>query len=254
MIHHANDQFDFSQLSLSSPSALQGGSFFSRLNFSSKDDTLYLYTPKCTTKQGVVLSGQKQYIDFVFTPSNSNLVAWIDSLEERVQQLIYEKRNTWFVTDTIELDDIQNAFIPVMKLKNSQYLLRAYMPQEKLKETIQVYDEYEMPVPISSIKETSDLISILTFSGIKFNQKCFQLVVNVKQIMVLEKRTFSNCMIKLKETLTPVEVKTDTLDVISIKTPSEVYKMALEKAKKSAEEAELARLAAEKIRNTYEME
>jgi hypothetical protein len=253
MIHHANDQFDFSQLSLSSPTVLQGGSFFSRINVSSKEDALYVYTPKCTTKQGVVQSGQKQYIDFVCTYSNTNLINWINSLEERIQNLIYEKRNTWFVTDSIELDDIQTAFIPMMKVKNSQHIIRAYI-QDKVKESIQVYDEYEMPIPLSSIKETSELISILTISGIKFNQKCFQVVVNVKQIMVLEKRTFSNCMIKLKETLTPVEVKTDTLDVISIKTPSEVYKSALEKAKRSAEEAEMARLAAEKIKNTYEME
>lgn len=253
MIHHANDQFDFSNLSLSNPSVLQGGSFFSKINFSPKDETLYVYTPKCTTKNGVVSSGQKQYVDLVFTPSNTNLITWVESLEERIQNLIYEKRNTWFVTDSIELDDIQNAFIPVMKLKNSQYLLRAYM-QDKIKESMQVYDEYEMPVPVSSIKETSDLISILTISGVKFNQKCFQLVVNIKQIMVLEKQPFSNCMIKLKETLTPVEVKTDTLEVISIKTPSEVYKSALEKAKRTLEEAELARLAAENIRNTYEIE
>ena len=70
-------------------------------------------------------------------------------------------------------------------------------------------------------------------------------------MMVLEKAQFSTCLIKLdsakSDALRPIEVKTDTLDSISIKTHKEVYKTALEKAKRIAEEAEEARQAAEDL-------
>jgi hypothetical protein len=44
----------------------------------------------------------------------------MSSLEEKLQQLIYEKRDVWFATENIELDDIQNAFIPILKIFNNE--------------------------------------------------------------------------------------------------------------------------------------
>jgi len=213
MIHHATPQFDFSKLHLSTPAPIQGGSFFSRINVSEVEDSLYIHTPKCGTKQGIVASGSKKYIDFVFTSANSNFIDWVDALESRLQDLIYEKRSSWFVTDALEMDDIENAFIPTMKHKPLGVLMRGYLPQHKqhVVQEVQVYDEYETPVPLESIKESSQVISILDITGIKFNQKCFQLVVHIKQMMVIERPPFSNCMIKLKETpkLLEVEISPD---------------------------------------------
>jgi hypothetical protein len=244
MIHHATPEFNFNQLHLATPVSIQGGSFFSKLNVSSSDDSLYVYTPKCNTKQGVMSSGTKQFMDFIFIQSNTNFIQWIDNLEEKVQKLIYEKKDEWFEADSIELDDIQNSFIPMMKLKGTQCLLRGYIPQGKqsIKEPpIQIYDEHEMPVLLSSIKESSQVISILDISGIKFNQKCFQLVVNIRQMMVLEKTQFSNCLIKLDKEK-QVEVKIDILEKPS------AYKIALEKANRISKEAEDARNLAEELK------
>jgi len=153
------------------------------------------------TKQ-ITLTGAKQYVDFMFNADT--FVAWIERLEEKVQELLYEKRNTWFVTDSIDMDDIENAFISTIKLKGGHHILRGYIPQGKqsIKEPmVQVYDEYEMPLTLESIKESSTVISILNIAGVKFSQKCFQLVVNIKQMMVLEKLQFSNCLIKAPEPL-----------------------------------------------------
>jgi len=242
MIHHATPDFNFNQLHLATPVAIQGGSFFSKLNFSSADDSLFVYTPKCNIKS--VSSGTKQFIDFIFIQSNTNFIQWMDALEDKIQKLIYEKKDAWFEADSIELDDIQNSFIPIMKLKGNQCLLRGHIPQGKqaIKElTVQIYDEHEMPLLLSSIKESSQVISILDIHGLKFNQKCFQLVVNIRQMMVLEKTQFSNCLIKLDKEK-QVEVKTDILEK-----PNEAYKIALEKAKRIAKEAEEARILAEEL-------
>jgi len=249
MIHHATDQFDFSSLHLGSPTALAGGSFYTKLNFSVKDEPLYVYTPTCTTK-GVT----KGYLDFLFTSANSNFIQWINALEEKVQALLFEKKDHWFIGDDMELEDIQNAFIPLLKVKGNQYMVRGIIQGKHFKETIQVYNEDEMPIPLTNIQENSQLISILDISGIKFNQKCFQVMIHVRQLMVLEKNTFTNCLIKhkVKEKEKP-EVKIDVLDTITLKTPNEVYRTALEKAKAMKEEAERAESIAEELRITYDL-
>ena len=244
MIHHATDQFDFSALHLGSPTSLPGGSFYTKINSSIKDEPLYVYTPTCTSKQGVVSSNSRGYLDFMFTAGNSNFIQWINVLEERLQVLLYEKKDSWFIGDEMELDDIQNAFIPMLKTKGNQYMVRGYLQGKHFKETIQVYNEDEIPVPLTSIQENSQLISILDISGIKFNQKCFQIMIHVRQLMVLEKSSFSNCLIKHNVK------KTDT---IVLKTPTEVYKNALEKARNMKEELERADAIAEELRITYDI-
>ena len=250
MIHHATDQFDFSSLHLGSPTALAGGSFYTKLNFSVKDEPLYVYTPTCTTK-GVT----KGYLDFLFTSANSNFIQWINALEEKVQALLFEKKDHWFIGDDMELEDIQNAFIPLLKVKGNQYMVRGILQGKHFKETIQVYNEDEMPIPLTNIQENSQLISILDIAGIKFNQKCFQVMIHVRQLMVLEKNTFTNCLIKhkVKEKSEKPEVKIDVLDTITLKSPNEVYRTALEKAKAMKEEAERAESIAEELRITYEL-
>ena len=40
--------------------------------------------------------------------NNSDLIEWIEKLEELFQEKIYEKRHTWFETK-IDMDDIQNT-------------------------------------------------------------------------------------------------------------------------------------------------
>jgi hypothetical protein len=248
MIHHANDQFDFTSLHLGSPTALAGGSFYTKLNYTVKDEPLYVYTPTCTTK-GLA----KGYLDFLFTSANPNFIQWMNALEEKVQALLFEKKDQWFVGDDMEIEDIQNAFIPLVKVKGDQYMVRGILQGKHFKETIQVYNEDEIPVPLSSIEENSQLISILDISGIKFNQKCFQVMIHVRQIMIIKKQTFTNCLIKHKVKEKP-EVKIDMLDTITLKSPNEVYRTALEKARAMEEEAERAKSIAEELRITYDLD
>jgi hypothetical protein len=246
MIHDASDPFDFSMIHLGKPTPLSGGSFFTKINFGKKDDSLFVYTPKCTTKQGIVTTG-KPHSDFIFYAENIVFIDWITALEERLHQLLYEKKNQWFVSEEMELDDIQNAFIPSMKIKGKQYILRGQLPQGKQVEPMRVFNELEIPIPMESIKE-DHLIAILDISGIKFSERYFQLVIHIRQIMVLDKNTFSQCLIKrVKE---KPEVK---LDTIVLKTPREVYEAALEKAKQSEQEAERSRSIAEELRINYEI-
>ena len=58
-IFELNKPFDFSKLSLAHPSAIQGGSYFTKIEHGLKP--LYIQTTKSQTKQGISKSGKKYY-------------------------------------------------------------------------------------------------------------------------------------------------------------------------------------------------
>ena len=256
-IHQPTSDFDFSKIHLAHPVPLHNGVFFTQINHTAADEPLYIYTPKCTTKNGVVTAGAKTYLDLVFTAANTNLMEWIHALEERLQTLIYEKRDRWFA-ESIELDDIQSVFMPVFKVnKGSHYIMRAYTQNgKKLAAPIQVYNEHETPRTIADIKPDSELITILDVQGVKFSQKSFCVSLVLKQIMVFEHSpVFNQCLIK-QSTIKDVEVDIDLLeDPIVLRKPvdvyGEMYKGALEKARRAQAEAEETMKAAEDIKRTH---
>jgi hypothetical protein len=212
MIHYATPDFDFSKIHLSKAVPLQNGSFYTKVHYTLAEEPLFVYTPKCKSKAGLVTSGNKKYVDLMFSANNTNLMEWCHNLEERLQALIFEKKDAWFSED-IELDDIQTVFIPLIKIfKGNNYVLRSYIQQGRNKipnNTVQVYTEDETPRELSDIKESTDLISILDIQGIKFSQKSFQVNVVVKQIMMLEHTpTFNQCLIKRQKEKEP-EIKVE---------------------------------------------
>jgi hypothetical protein len=186
MIYHASN-FSLDSLQLMTPKPMDN---YFLSNLSTQGEEILLQTPKCTSKQGIVTSSNKKCIDFVFT--QSSILSWIVSLEERVQQLIYEKRNLWFMEDTIDMDDIQQSFVSVIKPKGDMYTVRAYLP---VSEPI-LFNEAKLPIEESSIKETTTLVGILHFVGIRFNQQSFQMILQVKQLMSISLPT--KCLIELE--------------------------------------------------------
>jgi hypothetical protein len=163
-------------------------------NVLSNGEELLLQTPKCFSKQGIIMSANKKCIDFVFTSQHEDLFQWILSLEERIQQLIYEKRNLWFMEDTLGMDDIQNSFVSMIKTKGDVHTVRAFLPHASLSTDPILFNDAKLPIEESSIKETTMLIGILHFVGIRFNQQTFQLMVQVKQLMSLSLPT--KCLIQ----------------------------------------------------------
>jgi hypothetical protein len=216
-IFHASSDFDLSKVHLGAPTATASGSYFTKINHTVADHSLYMYTPKGANKNGVVTAGNRKYIDLVFTAANSNFVEWVQEFETRIQELIYEKRNTWF-TEELERDDIESVFVPVIKaIKGGQYILRAYLQPSKARTAVAlppVFDDHETPRTIDCIQPTSELITILDFQGVKFTAKSFVVVVVIKQIMVMENSapTFQQCLIKPAKSKI-IEVNTEDLNV-----------------------------------------
>jgi hypothetical protein len=184
MIYQATSSIPLESLRCSSPKPTLD-SFISHLSISNEE--VLLQTPKCTSK------GVSKVVDFVI-PQNQPFLDWIASLEERAQQLIYEKRDVWFIEDTVTMDDIQSSFVSVLKQKGDTYTLRAQVPSHSI-----VFNEAKLPIEETSIKETTPLIGLLHFVGIRFNQRMFQLVVHVKQLMVIT--SSDKCLIRYEELL-----------------------------------------------------
>ena len=185
-IYQVNKEFDFSQLSLANPNGLQGGAYFTKLKMN--NGPLYVQLPRSFTKQGIVKTEKKIYTDLLFSYDDSDVVEWLLALEERVQEIIYEKRELWFQQE-LELDDIQTAFNSGLRsYKGNKYLIRTNIVTPKhinYKPSIQIFDEDENPKTIEEITSSKPIISIIEVAGVKFTSRNFQLDVYLKQIMML---------------------------------------------------------------------
>jgi hypothetical protein len=203
--------FDFSKLSLAQPVAIQGGAHFTKLLMQGKQ--LYIQSPKCTTRQGFIKTGKKIHCDLMFNNNDEEFINWIESLETKCQELLLHKSTEWFQSP-LEMTDIEAAFNSPLKVYKSGkfYLVRTNVKVNTLtgQPLIKIYNENEHPVQMEDINTETNIISILEIQGIKFTSRNFQIDIEVKQVMLLNKDIiFENCLIKKnkdgisKTTLTP---------------------------------------------------
>jgi hypothetical protein len=195
-----NDSFDFSKLSLAQPNSIPGNAYFTRILF--ENNPLYLQSPKSSTRQGFIKTGKKINCDLMFENSEEHFIRWLEGLETRCQELIYEKSGEWF-QNSLELVDIESAFNSPMKSFKSgkYYLVRTNIKVNSLTNSalIKIYNENETPLTLDDITSESNIISILEIQGIKFTTRNFQIEIELKQVMLLNKDIlFENCLIKKK--------------------------------------------------------
>jgi hypothetical protein len=192
-----NNLFDFSKLSLAHPVGIQGGAYFTKIEFNKKP--LYIQTSKSLTRQGFVKTGKKYYCDLMFDKNSESLIHWFENLEEKCHKLIYEKKDAWF-QGNLEKADIETAFNPLIRVYKSgkYYLLRANVKNTKDDNpAIKIYNEKEIALGINDVNTETEIISILDIQGIKFTSRNFQIEIELKQAMVLDNEPiFESCLIK----------------------------------------------------------
>ena len=192
-----NSNFDFSKLSLAHPLGIQGGAYFTKLLHNNKP--LYIQTTKSLTRQGFIKSGKKYYCDLMFDNNSETLIHWFENLEETCQNLIFDKSEAWF-QNSLDKNDVETAFNSVIRIFKSgkYYLLRTNIKIGTNNDpSIKIYNENEIPLTISDIKEDTNIISILEIQGIKFTSRNFQIDIELRQVMVLDNDPiFDNCLIK----------------------------------------------------------
>lgn len=190
-IIEATIDFDFSKLYLGPPSSITGGAYFTKIFYNSKP--LYIQTPKCLNKQGFVKNGKKVYTDLMFDNNDTIFINWIENLEAKCQELIYEKGDKWFETK-LEKSDIETAFTSPLKVYKSG---KFYLLRSNVKQNIKVYNDVDELIQIEDIKPETNLISILEIQGIKFTSRNFQIEIEVKQSLIVSPDPFlDSCFIK----------------------------------------------------------
>ena len=183
--------YDFNKLQLGIPVAHPSSTYITRLFMQNKP--IYMQTPKCTTKAGFVTSGKKIYCDLMFQSDDSIFIDWVTNLELKCHSLICEKGESWFQT-TYTKDDIESAFVSPLKIyKAGKY----YILRVNVKPNMKVYNDLNAEISHSDINDTTTMITIIEFYGIKFTSKNFQMEVELKQSMVVSPDDFlGNCFIK----------------------------------------------------------
>jgi len=194
-IYNAADDFPFNKLVLLKPTSVAGGNYF--IKFRINDLPLYIQTPKCNTKQGILKAGKKYYSDLMFTNEHENFIQWIEKLENYSQKYIYDHRENWFDTE-LDLHDIENSFSSCFKLYKSgkYYIVRTHVPTQMGKCSLKIYNDNEELVEPDEISDKTDIMTILEIQGIKCSARSFQIEMEIKQMLVLPNNNlFEKCIL-----------------------------------------------------------
>lgn len=206
-----NETFDFNQLTLAHPSGIQGGAYFTKIEYNTKP--LYIQTTRGQTRQGFVKTGKKYYCDLMFDKNSETLLNWFENLEERCQNLLYDKRYEWFQS-ALEKNDIESAFNSSIRIYKSgkYYLIRTNIKSTRSEEpAVKIYNENEAVLNMSHITNETNIISILEIQGIKFTSRNFQIEMELKQVMVLNNEPiFNSCLIKTSKSNNILENTVET--------------------------------------------
>jgi hypothetical protein len=194
-IYNATDDFQFSNLQLLKPATLPGGNYF--IKFRINASPLYIQTPKCNTKNGILKAGKKYFTDLLFSNENEQFIQWVEKLEEYSQKSIFEHKNSWFDTE-LDMHDIENSFASCMKSYKSgkYYTIRTHIPTQLGNCVLKIYNEHEEIVDPNTITDKNEIITILEVQGIKCSARSFQIEMEVKQMLVLKPTNlFEKCIL-----------------------------------------------------------
>jgi hypothetical protein len=183
--------YDFNRIQLGLPIAQPASTYLTRIFVN--NNSLFIQTPKCVTRNGFVKSGKKIYCDLMFSNTDSIFINWIENLENKCRELIYSKGEMWF-QNKMEKEDIDIAFTSPLRIfkSGSFYLMRV-----NVKPVVKIFNDTNTEVTIDNIKPETNLISIVEIVGIKFTSHNFQIEMELKQTMVVSSDPFlDKCLIK----------------------------------------------------------
>ena len=208
-----------SELALSSPRAVQGGSYITSISYGdSNADSCFIQLPVCTTKQGIVERSRRHFCDLMYQSSDSAVLEWIEKVNERCQQLIFEKRNTWFTSNLTE-DDIESAFTSPIRLYQSgkSYLLRVHIKQSRDTKTEIIYSEDGELLTLEEVANAKRIIPMIKLECIRFSSRAFSLEVSLCQMMILKEAAKPRgCLIT-----NPNYVETSSIDASNVSNAEE---------------------------------
>ena len=206
--------FDFGSLFLGTPYTILGGAFFTKI-FHKNNQPLFIQIPKCVTKQGFV-KNKKMYCDLVYDNNDEMFINWLEKLENKCQELIFEKKDIWF-ENKLNREDIENSFTSPVKIYKSG---KFFLLRTNIKNQIKIYDENDNIISSEDISNEDSIITILEVQGIKFTSRNFQIEFEMKQCLKVSPDPFSSCCF-IKN---PNKIKVENLPLVRGPVPDEKLK------------------------------
>ena len=187
-----NNMFTFGQ-----PEMLSSGTYFTRILYN--NNPLYIQTPKCKTKHEFLKSNKKIYTDLLFTNAEEDMLGWVEQLDEYCKDFMLLKSSDWF-NSSLTKEDIDSLWISTFKLYKSgkNALIKVHVPIENIP-YMKIYDDTERVRDMDDIGENTTVQTILEIGGIRFTSRSYQLNIELKQMMIINKivhPTFNKCVIK----------------------------------------------------------
>mgnify|MGYP001165392814 FL=1 len=203
-IHLSNTKFDNDSITISRPVIVQGGTYFTKIRSSKNNTPYYVQFHPCKTKQGVVTTNKRSYVDLLYNNEDVEILEWFETLQDTLITKVFEHKNDWFHNE-MERTDIENNFVNITKsFKGGKYhlirvgmsMLASHNNKSKTTSACVVFDEYENVISLDDIQESDCIEGILEVQGIRFTSKSFQIEMVCKQVKVCQKEsTFDKCMI-----------------------------------------------------------
>jgi hypothetical protein len=193
MTTYSLQSFPYNQLTLGNPYALQGGgSYFTKLTANNK--AIYIQFPLCMTKNGVVETKRNTYIDLMFERvEDSDLVNWIEQVEQKCQDLIDVKKQLWF-SNEITREDLESMMSPISRNYKSgkKILIRVnlHMDKKTNQSVCRLYDENQNIKTLAELTNDVSIIPLLCLEGIKFTSRSFEIELSATQILFTTPPTF----------------------------------------------------------------
>jgi hypothetical protein len=193
------DDNTFHNIKLHSPTPIQGGSYLAKMTLN--DKPILFQMPKCSTKRGVASSGKRYYCDLLFTYDHTNVIDFVENIEMVARDKVFDKNELWF-QDPPSLEDIEYNWNDSIKQTKQNFYLRTYVGNVKnVEKTVSVYNSNQEKINIDSILPSSNIITIVEITGLKFSSSSFHINYCLRQIMVLEeeKPIFNKCLINFSK-------------------------------------------------------
>ena len=210
MIYETNETFPLDRLTLLTPKPIPGGNHFSRFHID--DSPVFVQLPKCSTKQGIQLSGNKKaYTDLQFTNEQERFLKWMETLVEKAQDIVYENSRQWFANE-MDKAEIEETFQSPLKpyRYGKIYLMRVTIPIRMGKIILPIFDEEETSVGADMVKSGCSFLGVLEVQGLKYSTKSIQLELEMKQLLLLPSLSlFDKCVLTTpyKSSTAPLAIK-----------------------------------------------
>lgn len=206
------DENTLHNIKLHSPVPIQGGSYLAKITLN--DNPLLFQMPTCSTKRGVVTSNKRYYCDLLFNYDHNNVIDFVENLETIVRDKVFAKNELWF-QDPPSIEEIEYNWNDSIKQTKQNFYLRTYVGTVKnVGKSVSVYNSNQEQISIDSILPSSNIITIVEITGLKFSSSSFHINYCLRQIMVLEEKKpiFNKCLINLTKpsTITYTETNNET--------------------------------------------